>query len=96
MVKLTFLTVIIVDAVEEIRVEVLPFFKSILLTEHTRIDVECYESGLNDYCARSAERIYKIALSVPSAQKDESCSKHLIDWSGHSSCLIAALMEAFA
>src|SRR5574344_1145929 len=94
--KLTLLTIIIVDTIEEICIKVLPLLKRIFLAEHTRIDILGNQGSLDKDSARTTERINQVAFAIPARQENQASRQHLIDRSRHSGSLVAALVEAFA
>ena len=78
MLEFAFCRVILVYRTEQFAVEIVPLFKSISLTEHTRCNVTCYERSLDGYSTRTAHRVNEVTLTVPACKHNHSGSKHLI------------------
>ena len=56
--KFTFLTIVIVNHVEQILIEVIPLLKSEFLAEHSRSNVACNQCRFNGNCTRTTHRVY--------------------------------------
>ena len=90
------LRVVVVDAVEQIAVEVLPPLKAEALAKHARIDVSGHESGLDEDGARAAEGVDEVFLEVPPRELHESGRQHLVDGRLDGGHAVAAQVEAVA
>ena len=94
--KFTFVGVIVIDGIEQVLIEVIPFFKSKLLAEHTGSDVACYQCRFDGYGARTAHRVNQVALTLPSCHQDHPGCQHFIQRSFYRFLAIATTMERFS
>ena len=76
--ELAFLRVVVVDAVEEILIEVGPFLEGKLLAEHAWRNVARNEGSLNGDGSRTAHGVDEVALAVPSRHENHAGSQHLV------------------
>ena len=87
--ELSFLTVVVVDLIEEVCIEVGPFLEGILLTEESWCHVPGDESGLDENGTRAAHRVDKVRIALPTRHQDHACCQHLVE-----GCLYAFLTVA--
>ena len=85
-----FLRVVVVDGVEEVAVEVRPFFECELFSEQSWSHVFCYQCSLYGYCARTAHGVDEVGVAFPSCQEYDSCSEHFVEWSLHAFLSVSA------
>ena len=96
MVEFTFCGVVVVDGVEQVLVEVHPFFESKFLAEHPRSDVSGDECRFDRDGTRTAHRVDKVAFALPSRHQNHSGCQHLVQRSFHGFLTIAPSVERFA
>ena len=89
--ELALARVVIVDAVEEVGVEVGPLLKGKLLAEDTRADVAGYQCCLDQQRARSTHGVYEVTLALPACHEYHAGCQHLVQ-----RCLYALLTVATA
>ena len=96
MIELSLLRVVIVYLVEEFLVEVGPFLECKLLAEESGGHVAGNKSCLDEQCARTAHRVDKVGVALPSGHENHSGSKNLVEWCLHAFLAIASAMQALA
>ena len=77
------LRVIVIYLVEEFLVEVCPFLEGILLPEHSRSDVACYQRRLYGQGARAAHGVDEIRFAAPARHEYHASGQHLVQRSLH-------------
>ena len=87
---------VVVDAVEEVGVEVGPLLKGILLAEESRRHVVSNEGSLDKQCARPAHRIDEIAVALPSREQNHAGGEHLVERRFHGLLPVTAAVQGFA
>ena len=93
MLELTLLTVVIVDVIEEIGIEIGPFLEGILLTEQTWCHVSCDKRCLDEQGTAATHRIDKVGIALPTRHEDHSCCQYLVQRSLYTFLAIAATVQ---
>ena len=95
-VELSFLRVVVVYLVEEVLVEVGPFFKCKFLAEQSWSHVACYECRLDEQSARTAHWVDEVGFALPSGHEYHSGCKNLVEWCLHAFLSIATAMQTLS
>ena len=90
------LRVVVVDAVEQVAVEVLPLLETEGAAEYARIDVAGHEGGLDENGAGAAEGVNQVAVKIPARELDESGGQHFVDGGLDAAGAVAAQVQALA
>ena len=91
--EFTFLTLVVIDVIEEICVEVGPFLESILLSEKSWSHVFGNQSSLYEQRTTATHRIDKVGISLPSREQDHTSSQYLVEWGFHTFLTVASAMQ---
>ena len=88
--------VVVVEAVEQGGIEILPVFKGEMLAVDAGVDVGGDQGGLDQKSAGAAHGVDERSVAFPAAFENYSGGKHLIDRGFGLSDEVAALMERLA
>ena len=89
-------TIVVVDIVEEVGIEVAPFFESERLAIYTRWNVEGDEGSLDEECARTTHRVDEISFAIPTSHEEHTSSKSLRDRGLVLRIAVTTFVETFA
>ena len=95
-IKLTFLTLVVIDTVEQFLVEIDPFLESKLLTMHARRNIQGDHRRFDQQRTGTAHRIDEIRLAFPACFQDHTGSQHFIQRSFRLIHTVTAFMQALA
>ena len=88
--ELALLGIVVVDAVEDVGIEIRPFLEGIFFAEEPGGHVAGYEGRLDGQCAAAAHRVDEVAVALPACHQDHAGSKHLVQWGFNALLAIAA------
>ena len=91
--ELPLLRVVIVDAVEEVGIEVGPLFEGILLAEQAGCHILGNESSLHKQGTRAAHGVDEVGIAIPSCQQNHAGCQHLVQRSFYRLLTITATVE---
>ena len=94
--EFAFLRIVVVDAVEEVGIEVRPFLEGILLAEQARCHVVSNEGGFDEQRATAAHGVNEVGIAFPSCHENHACGQHLVERCFHALLTIATTMQTFA
>ena len=95
-VELALLGIVIVNLVEQLRIEVRPLLEGIFLAEQTGCHVAGNQCSLDEQCARAAHGVDKVCLAMPARHQDHTCCQHLVEWCLDRLLTVAATMQRVA
>ena len=95
-VERSLLGVVIINLVEELRVEVGPLLKGELLAEQTRCHITGDKGSLDEQGAGTAHRVNEVGLALPACHQYHAGSQHLVQGCLDRLLTIASTMQALA
>ena len=95
-VELALLGVVVVDAREELLVEVGPFLEGEAFAEDARRDVARDECGLYGDCSRSAHGVDEVGVTLPSRHENHASCEDLVEGSLDTLLSVAAAVQGVA
>ena len=96
MFKLTLTAIIIIYLIKKVCIKVRPFFKGILLAEHSRSYVFGYQRCLNDNGTTATHRVNKVCFTPPAGHHDHAGGKNLVQRSLHRFLAVTTPMQRLA
>ena len=94
--ELALLRVVVIDHIEEILVEIVPFLEGKLLAEYTWRDVAGDEGSLDGDGSRTAHWVDEVAFALPAGHQNHTGSQHFVQWCLHLLLTVAAAVQTLA
>ena len=94
--SLAFARLVVVDGVEELLVEVVPLFESVLLAKHARAHVHGDEGGLDEQGAATAHGVDEVGVGLPSRELNHAGGEHLVERRLEALLAVASAVERLA
>ena len=92
-VKLTLLTLVVVDLIKQVGIKVRPLLKGKLLAEQSWCHVLGYQGSLNQQGTATTHGVDKISIGLPSAQQNHTSCQHLVQWCLYTLLAVATTMQ---
>ena len=96
MVELTLIGIVVVDAVEQVGIEIVPLLESELLAEYARTHVVGYQGCFHEKRTRTAHGVDEVGFTLPSGHKNHSCCQNFVQWCLYRFLAIATTVQRFS
>ena len=94
--KFTLLTVIVVDFIKHIRIEIHPLLESESFAEHSRSNILCNQGSFDRNSTRTTHRVNQVTIPTPSRHQNHTGSQHLVQRSFYRFLAITTAVQRLA